>query len=226
MAEEPSREKFVAVKTTLPVYPFPPAADRAVITTERLILRPLVASDIEAYHDLRRQPEVMHFTSQGRIDVDIAETQAKLDVYLPPKDCLSYNWSIRLKETDELIGVGGSHIFYAAWGWPELGYMLRVEHWGKGFATEFVKAFLEEWKKLPRVETEIRVDERTASPNADGSVPEQLIAVTEISNSRSQNILRKCGFEYFITWDAADSRSVDTLIQLPTFRFFPAKTPE
>ena len=70
------------------------------------------------------------------------------------------------------------------------------------------------------------MDERTASPNADGSVPEQLIAVTEISNSRSQNILRKCGFEYFITWDAADSRSVDTLIQLPTFRFFPAKTPE
>ena len=122
--------------------------------------------------------------------------------------------------------MGGCHIFDAGWGWPELGYMLRVEHWGKGYATEFVKAFVEDWKKLPRVETQIRVDNRTASPNVDGLVPEHLIAVTEISNARSQNILRKCGFEPFITWDAPDLRDLDTLVRLPTFRFFPAEKPE
>ncbi|KAH8886118.1 acyl-CoA N-acyltransferase [Thozetella sp. PMI_491] len=224
MATPPNPDEFITVKTTLPARPLPSSADRQPIVTERLILRPLSRDDIAAYHSIRSQPEVMHFTMQGRVDKDIAESQSRLDLFLPPNDVENYNFAICLKETGEMIGIGGNHNWVSSFGWPEVGYMIRKEQWGKGLAPEFLRAFLVAWRELPRVEVEVKVDPRTAgTPPADGAVvPEQLFAVTETENARSQAMLRKCGFEHFLTWKARHVRDENgELINLPTFRFLP-----
>ncbi len=176
--------------------------------------------DLAAFHGLRTQPEVMRFTIQGRVDKDLAETQTKLDDYMD--NAMKINFAICLRETGEMVGVGGSNSG-ESFGWPEVGYMIRKEHWGKGLASEFLRAFLAFWKELPRDVAEMKVDRRTVDGLSEegGLVPEQLIAVTEILNTKSQSMLRKCGFEHLVTWKARDTRDErGELIELPTFRFF------
>jgi RimJ/RimL family protein N-acetyltransferase len=224
MATPPNPDEFITVKTTLPARPLPSSADRRPIMTDRLILRPLYQDDIAAYHSLRSQPEVMHFTRQGRVDNDIAESQSRLDAFLPPNDAENYNFAICLKDTGEMIGVGGNTSWVSSFGWPEVGYMIRKEQWGKGLAPEFLRAFLVAWQELPRVEAEVKVDSRTADalPSNGGLVPEQLFAVTKTENTRSQAMLRRCGLEHFLTYKARHARDAKgELIDLPIFRYFP-----
>jgi RimJ/RimL family protein N-acetyltransferase len=57
--DEPTEDLFVVVKTMLPRDPMPLNVDRPPIITQRLSIRALDASDVDALHELRRQPEVM-----------------------------------------------------------------------------------------------------------------------------------------------------------------------
>jgi hypothetical protein len=55
-------------------------------------------------------------------------------------------------------------------------------------------------------------------------VREQLIAVTATGNDKSQGVLGKAGFKWFTTWLAEDLQKgtgPDSMIELPTFRYFP-----
>lgn len=218
---------FVTVKTTLPAEPLPPNATRPVVTTERLLLRPMCQDDFDALRVLRTQEEVMRWTHVGHVDLNASETQAKLDAYLPPKDVRTYNFAICLRETGELIGTGGCLGLHCEFGWPEVGYMFRREYWGIGLATEFLRAFLAVWSGLPRVETEFRVDPRTVTGD-DGVCEEQLIAITDRSNLKSRAVLEKCGFELLLTFEGGKlgEEFEGVVIQLPTFRFFPSRTSE
>ncbi|KAJ5665394.1 uncharacterized protein N7477_007842 [Penicillium maclennaniae] len=102
---------FVTVRSLLPTSPLPPNSERATVTTHRLIIRALQATDLEALYALRRQEDVMQWTAAGRIDRYIEETRSKLNLFLPPNDAASFNCAICLKETGEFIGVGGCHLF-------------------------------------------------------------------------------------------------------------------
>ncbi|KAK3394439.1 GNAT domain-containing protein [Podospora didyma] len=223
----PNQETFVLVRTTLPRQPFPASATRPAVTTDRLILRPFSPSDLDALHVLRTQPEVMVWTGLGRADHDLAETQAKLNLYLPPNDATTFNCAICLRETGEFVGAGGCHNRTSSVGWPEVGYMFKEEVWGKGMGTEFLKGFLQMWRELPRKEVTLRVDHRTipkSVPENGGEakvVEEQLIAVTASENDKSQHVLKKCGFEHALTWKEKDSRDItgETFIALPTYRY-------
>ncbi|KAH8906051.1 hypothetical protein BR93DRAFT_928657 [Coniochaeta sp. PMI_546] len=157
----------------------------------------------------------MQFTRVGHIDLDEAETQAWLAKFLPPNDALTHSSAITLRETGEVIGSGGTHMLQGELGWPELGYMFRTEFWGKGYATEFLRAYIESWAKLPRAEVEIKVDPRTVT--GKGVAEEQIIAVTAEVNKGSQKVLQKCGWEHFMTWPGSDGNP------LPTFRYFPGR---
>jgi RimJ/RimL family protein N-acetyltransferase len=216
LGAEPNAENFVLVKTTLPSRPLPPNASRQPIITDRLVIRAWTPEDLKELRVLRTQPEVMRWTRVGHIDLDEAATQTHLNRYLPPNDANTYNCAITLKETGELIGSGGVHMFTGSFGWPELGYMFRTEFWGQGYGTEFVRGFVEAWSALPREEVEIKVDPRTAT--GDGVAEEQLIAITDGANWGSQKILRKCGFEQYLVFPGDDGGP------LPTFRFFPARS--
>ncbi|KAJ5834795.1 Acyl-CoA N-acyltransferase [Penicillium robsamsonii] len=206
--------EFVNVRAFLPTVPLPANSERPAITTDRLLLRALQPADLEALHVLRTQEEVMKWTSARCIDESIEKTKSKLDPFLPPNDLITANFAICLKETGELIGIGGCHLYPGTHGWPEAGYMLRTEAWGKGFATEFLTAWLRFWSELPRSEREVRVDKEMVI--GEGVVDGHLIAITEAGNSGSQNVLMKCGFERFREFTEVDGTET---LNLVAFRF-------
>ncbi|AEO53235.1 hypothetical protein MYCTH_2294298 [Thermothelomyces thermophilus ATCC 42464] len=229
---EPDPRTFIRVRTTRPRQPFPPHSVRQPITTERLVLRALTEDDFGAFRALRTEPEVMYWTAVGVPDADEELTWTRLRAFLPPRDQSHYNFAICLRETGEFIGVGGCHAPRSSLGRPEVGYMLKRDAWGNGFATEFLRAWLGAWERLEREETEIEVDPRTIGGDEargeGGLVRERLLAITADGNDRSQGVLKKSGFEWFLTWLAVDSRKgkgPDNLIGLPTFWYFP-KTEE
>ncbi|KAI1752181.1 acetyltransferase domain-containing protein [Xylaria castorea] len=210
----------VKVKTTWPI--IPPSADRTPIRTERLLLRPLTAADVEEVYGLRNQPEVMIWTMAGVVDKNVDESRVSLDRFLPPKDLVTYHCAIvYLGDASEnedtkgvIIGTGGAHKVRPELGWPEAGYMFRKEYWSKGLATEFMRAFTKAWWALPRSEVELEVDaasvKEKAKNNNDGGVvevPEILMAKVSMTNTGSWRVLEKVGFKEYTRWTEPDSRA-------------------
>ena len=219
----PDEEKFVLVKTTLPIQPLPARAARQPVETERLLIRPIRQDDFEAFRIMKTQEEVMRFSRPGKIDRSLEETQNSMKNFLPPGDARYYTFAVVLKETGDFIGTTGCHSMRSDHGWPELGYRFRKEYWGQGFATESLHAFLAMWLDLPRAEVTIKVDPRTVT--GDGVADEQLIALTESPNAKSISVLRKARFEYLHTWAAEDTREQfkGQTLKLLTYRFFPTR---
>lgn len=230
---------WVSIRTTLPR--LPSSAARTPVTTQRLLIRPICAAHLDGLHELRTQPEVMRWTAAGRIDKDKGETAEKLAPFLPPRDATAFNCAICLKETGEVIGMGGVHRMnrhdgrdgvdhVGAYGWPELGYMFKSEYWGKGMATEFVGAFLGMWEALERDAVETRVNAKTVVPAGGGAgavgcepmpAREELIAMVDVTNVASQRILLKCGFEQFDAFRERHREDPDASLELVAFRCFP-----
>lgn len=204
----PSPLAWVTVKTTLPATPYPLLDSRPDIRTERLVLRRTLESDLEAWHALRLQPEVMKWTGQGVPDKDLEWSRERFVKRLAPKGDTTYEFMICLASTGEMIGTGGCHKSDGELGWPVIGYMLRKEFWGKGYATEFVNGFLEAWWALPRAEVELKVEQSTIERAAEDGGParECIVAVTLDSNRGSQNVLAKCKLQLVKIWEEADLR--------------------
>ena len=206
MSEAPSRVK---VRTTGP-FPLPPLVARKEIHTARLIIRAPRLSDAPAYHVLRSDDESMQWSARGRADRDLEETRAALERLQAPNDTSSYHFLIFNKETGELIGDGGVHPNSFWFGWPEIGYGIKREARGQGYATEFLTAFLENWWKLPRTEVELDVDLKTLELAGVGSdndvVVEQLAAMVGVENKASQKLVERCDFRRFKEWQEVDGR--------------------
>ncbi|KIV84452.1 hypothetical protein PV11_00228 [Exophiala sideris] len=172
-------------KTTRPIFPSPADA----ITTSRLLLRPIQASDLPAIHVLRTRIEVMKWTSQGRNDVDEDATQVWMNRFLPPNDATTFNFAVEeLSSPGKAIGVLGCHIPEP----PEVGYMFVEEVWGRGYATEALQAWLQAYWHLPRNEVALEEDWPQAQ-EVDESL-EVVRADTDADNIASGRILAKCGF--------------------------------
>lgn len=111
--------------------------------------------------------------------------------------------------------------------------MIRKEFWGRGLATEMVKAFLDAYMKLPRAPVQLRVDRRSVVAATAGQQQEQqqepveareiLTALVEASNERSHGVLRKCGLERFMEFAEPDLRDPSKTIGLVGYRFVVAQ---
>lgn len=111
-----------------------------IITTPRLILRPVTLGDFDATHQLLSDPEVMRFSLNGPyseqktlefINNCIQQTAKNLPSLL----------AVTNRTTGLLIGYCG---FYKqkinGIEELELGYRLAKQYWGQGLATEAAKA--------------------------------------------------------------------------------------
>jgi RimJ/RimL family protein N-acetyltransferase len=118
----------------------------ARIETERLVLEPMTIEDIDAYLGLHADPEVIRFL--GEMDRDLATARLEADARV---------WEERghglFKVTHRGDGrfLGRVGLRY----WPqfdetEVGWTLRAQEWGHGYATEGAVACAEfGFRKLP-----------------------------------------------------------------------------
>lgn len=197
-------EAWVSIKTTLPALPLPFPRGQPIVQTRRLVLRRFEADDLEEFHVIRTQPEVMVRTIQGKPDADVQATYTQLAKRLPPNDKDNFSLAICVAETGQLIGYGGTNARDGELGWPVLGYIFRKEAWGRGYATEFLEGWLKAYWALPRAEFEIKVDPDSldgAGANQDGPVRERIMAVTAHDNPASQRVLAKCGLSLVKIWE-------------------------
>ena len=110
------------------------------LETDRLILRMLQPSDLDAYAEMCGDPEVMRFIAEP---LDRPAAWRNMAMMLGHWTLRGYGqWALEEKATSRLIGRAG---FWNPEGWPgfELGWMLRRSCWGRGFATEAAHAALE-----------------------------------------------------------------------------------
>lgn len=203
----PTKLRYVSVKTTLPLVPYPPLASRQPITTPHLTLRPLLASDLPDFFALRSNPEAMASTAKGEPDADIEVTREVLGRYLPPHDRDTYVLAICERDTGRFVGIGGSLAREGELGWPGIGYALLPEVWGRGYGSEFIGAFMGVWWGLERGEAVVRAEgmslagEGREVGEGDG-VRERIVGIAQEGNVASGRVLGKGGFGKVAEWVA------------------------
>lgn len=106
-----------------------------ILETERLYLRELRHSDLNALSAILRDEETMH-AYNGAFSED--ETSEWLERQLARYKKYGFGlWAVILKETDEMIGQCG--LTMQPWKDRELlevGYLFNKRYWHKGYATE------------------------------------------------------------------------------------------
>ena len=138
------------------------------IETERLILKPVTTADALAAFAWTSDPEVNRYMRYN-LNKSVAQTEAWIASI--PEDALEFGFF--RKDTGILIGTGG--VGKNTNGVHELGYNLRRDAWGQGYATEAAKAMLD-WAH------------RTLGVN-------DFCACHALKNRASGRVIEKCGFQ-------------------------------
>ncbi|WP_363130505.1 GNAT family protein [Sphingomonas sp.] len=110
-----------------------------VMETERLVLRQLRADDADALHPMYSDAEANIYGSHPAT-TSIEETREQMAKRVA--DTAWRGWAITLKGDDTAIGNVASYEKRQG-KVTEIGYMLRRDHWGHGYATEAVAAMIE-----------------------------------------------------------------------------------
>ncbi len=148
---------------------------RICFETERLMIRPLAPDDAEMAFRWCGDPKVntyMIYPLYHRVE-DVRAWLEKRD----PDDPDNYDEGIVLKSTGELIGSGGMHYHAERDAW-EIGYNIRADKWGNGYVVEYLKALIEQVRKVRPVDA---IDGIFAS-----------------ENHKSQRVMEKLGMHYFM----------------------------
>jgi [ribosomal protein S5]-alanine N-acetyltransferase len=102
--------------------------------TARLTLRRAVPADLAGLHAVLSDARAMTYWSDPP-HADLATTKAWLDRMIASPRAISDDFVIALN--GEAIGKIGAYRL------PEFGFILAPAHWGKGYASEALKAFLD-----------------------------------------------------------------------------------
>jgi RimJ/RimL family protein N-acetyltransferase len=144
---------------------------RTILQTQRLTLRKPVMADAIAVTELANDRRIAENTR--RLPHPYLQDHAEQFVGSLQQEAATD--AVFLIELDfRPIGMVG--IDWREPDAPELGYWLGVDHWGRGFATEAVRAAIDYTFE------EFAID--------------HLIAGARVANPASRNILEKCGFQW------------------------------
>jgi RimJ/RimL family protein N-acetyltransferase len=109
------------------------------LETERLILRKWNLGDFDSYASMTAEPEVMRFLSPRR-PLSRYEAWGSLTAMVGHWQLRGFGmFAVVERASNQLVGRVGP---WQPEGWPdfEVGWTLRRQYWGRGFATEAVKA--------------------------------------------------------------------------------------
>lgn len=124
------------------------------IRTERLRMRRVLPGDLMSIHGIMSDPEAMQFWSTPA-HATPAETEAWFASMLAAEEALESDEFV-LEHDRVVIGKMG------AWRLPEIGFFLRRDCWGRGYATEALQAFIGYAKERGLDELTADVDPRNA----------------------------------------------------------------
>lgn len=133
---------------------------RAEISTERLRLRPLQMADAAAISAYTSDPAVSRMTSRIPLPNPLVAVEGwLLTLFARQPLGLDHVRGIEL-EGEGLVGVIGAH---GDLGWGaeraiEIGYWIGRPFWGRGYATEALRAFADEARTLGPLEAGHFVD--------------------------------------------------------------------
>jgi RimJ/RimL family protein N-acetyltransferase len=106
-----------------------------MLVTERLILRMFRESDFDVYAAMCADPEVMRYLGDGK-PLSGSDAWRSMAFIIGHWQLRGYGlWAVEERTSGELIGRIGC---YYPVGWPgfEVGWTLRPQWWGQGYATE------------------------------------------------------------------------------------------
>ncbi len=114
------------------------------VETERLRLRPLTEGDVERLHAIYGDAETMRYIgSAGRPTPDVDATRRTLGVLLDHGVQHGFTlWAIDERDGDPVVGVAGLLLVEGRGPEVEAAYLVRRDRWGRGYATEALRAVL------------------------------------------------------------------------------------
>lgn len=145
----------------------------AVLRTERLVLRRWRETDRAAFHALNSDPLVMAtigpVMSRPESDAFLNRIEARFDEHGFGLWCVEHD--------GEPIGFTGFMVPWFRDG-VEIGWRIRSEHWGHGYATEAARACLH----------------HGFASVADGGLGfDEVVSFTAVTNARSRRVMEKLG---------------------------------
>jgi len=138
-----------------------------IFETKRLRVRKLKLSDIEAFHKMQSDIEVMRYVT-GQVatyDESVEKLKSWIDMYTTKIS--EWPFAIEIKENNKFIGICG--IIEE----NEIGFRLIKENWGLGYGTEILDGVIMYSRNLGLI---------------------KLIAEVIIENESSYKILKRAGF--------------------------------
>jgi ribosomal-protein-alanine N-acetyltransferase len=155
------------------------------IETERLLLRKLLESDAEKMFEMDSNPNVHIFFGKKPLK-HIDETYEHIRLIQQQyKDFDTGRWAVVLKETGEFIGWSGikfiTNEINKHQNFYEIGYRFNEKNWGKGYATESGKAFIDYAFNIMKVDA--------------------VYAYADKGNENSRKILEKLGLKYINSFE-------------------------
>ena len=116
--------------------------DFPVLATPRLRLRPPREADVPALFAIFSDPETMRYWTTLPMS-DVAEAEALLhEIESCAEAGTLFQWGIARRDDDEVIGTCTLYRIEREHRRAELGYILRRDQWGRGFAHEALTAVL------------------------------------------------------------------------------------
>ena len=146
---------------------------KKIIETSRLYLREFELSDARKMFELNSDKEVIKYTGDDHFTSE-SEALNFIKNYDHYKAHGFGRWAVILKETNTFIGWNGLKLNEE--NDIDIGFRFFKKYWGKGYATEIIAGFLEfcfDAFRLPSI-----------------------MAQALKTNSASQRVLEKLGFEY------------------------------
>ncbi|WP_105616418.1 GNAT family N-acetyltransferase [Vallitalea okinawensis] len=147
-----------------------------ILKTDRLILRPFRADDLEAvFHGWETDPDVARYMMWESHD-DISKTKNFIKMELQRIDSDDwYRWAIVIKETNLLIGTCLIYYKHETDSF-EVAYNLGKKHWGQGYTTEAMNEAIKFAKDFLGIK--------------------ELLGGCAKVNAASEKVMKKLGFTY------------------------------
>ena len=147
---------------------------RVTIETERLILRPVVPDDYEAAFKWCGDPKVNKY-----LLYPLYHKAEDVRTYFESRDLDdpdNYDLGFVIKETGELIGMGGLVCKEDSDDVWTIGYNIRADQWGYGYAVEAMEGIIKEILKTRKIKA------------IEGEFAEE--------NNNSRRVMEKLGMHY------------------------------